>query len=132
MHFAGAFDHCAAIEGGIESLTQAEDKVANQQALCASSIFEVASGLTGLAANGYIVSQACKKTPKAQRLFAGNAEDDSFTESGSTTTWALLAAIPIASMVSFFGGLRLAKSRKTHETRSIPRTSEQEGLMEMM
>merc|ERR1712151_21239 len=77
MHFAGTFDHCAAIEGGIGDLTHAEEGVANQQALCASNIFEVVSGLTGLAANGYIVSKACE-TPKSQRLYAEGIDEEFF------------------------------------------------------
>jgi hypothetical protein len=134
MHFAGAFDDCASVKAPDGSLNT-EYQITNQQARCASDIFEVVSGLTGLAHHGYVVKGACA-APKTERLYSEYA--DGVGSSSHTMTWSLVAAIPIASLVSFFGGLRMAKSHKARQTRTVSAPqealgqSEQSGLMEMM
>jgi hypothetical protein len=131
MHFAGAFDNCASVKTPQGNLNT-QYQITNQQARCAEDIFEVVSGLTGLAHHGYLVKGACA-VPKKERLYSENAEG--LDSSSHTMTWSLVAAIPIASLVSFFGGLRLAKTHKARGTCSLSAPTgltEQQGLMEMM
>jgi hypothetical protein len=124
-HFAGAFDNCESAKGAENGLAE-EYGISNQQALCAEHILEVVSGLTGLAHNGYVTKFACA-VPKKDRLYSVNAVAADST--GHTMTWTLAAAVPIASLLSFFGGLRFAKSRKAGATRIVEHVAEDRELL---
>jgi len=105
--FAYAFNNCDLSPVGGAGL-------GNQQAGCAGAIFGLADALTGLSAHGYLVSTACKCDVKKpvrtiRRYIEGRESPESSTNSNAMT-FAIAAAIPIASVVSFISGLRYAKS----------------------
>jgi hypothetical protein len=101
--FATAFDECRLSPVGGKGAR-------NQQASCAGAIFGMVDGLTGLSAHGYLVSQACKTdVKKSLRLMETGEPIEDSTHSNSMM-FALAAAIPLAAVVSFLGGLRFGKS----------------------
>jgi hypothetical protein len=105
--FALAFDHCSLSPVGGKGPR-------NQQASCAGAIFGLTDGLTGLAAHGYLMSQACKtdveEPVKAIRRYIESNEPVEDSTTSSSMTLAIAAAIPLAAVVSFVGGMRFTKS----------------------
>jgi hypothetical protein len=101
--FATAFDECSLSPVGGKGPR-------NQQASCAGAIFGLVDGLTGLSAHGYIVSQACKTDVKKSLRLIQSTESLEDSTNSNSMMFAIAAAIPLAAVVSFFGGLRFAKS----------------------
>jgi len=122
--FANAFNNCDLSPIGGAGL-------GNQQAGCAGAIFGMVDGLTGLSAHGYIVSQSCKtdvtKPARTIRRYIESSESAEDSTNSFSMTFAIAAAIPIAAVVSFVGGLRFGKSRD-RGTRVVQATASVEEL----
>jgi len=103
--FAGAFNHCALVNGG----------TGNHNAQCASDIFGVLGGLTGLAHHGIAMARACA-APKESSKYDATGIGNGLTTSGNPLVFVFAAALPITAIVSFFVGSRLAKVRGARNT----------------
>jgi hypothetical protein len=103
---SGAFDRCD-VSHDFLGEHEGTGFPANQNAACAESIFGVVNSVAGVAHYGYQVGKECK-APKSHRLYSEHAAH----VSRSSPTLALVVALPIAAVMSFFGGLRFGKFRR--------------------
>jgi hypothetical protein len=121
VHVAAKFGEAFALAFNDCSLSPVGGKGSgNEQAECAGAIFGVVDGLTGLAAHGYIVGKKCScdatGSYKTIRRYIEGEEIPEGPTNSNSMTFAIAAAIPLAALVSFIGGLRFGK-------REVRRTS---------
>jgi len=128
-YLANAVSRCYMVDGKgdlpdmeKEDLDQAFLRPTN----CAGAIQVAIAYLNGIGALGIMMEDQCKP-PKDSRLYLDTGSDNSETATSLPTVLALAAAIPLAAVLSFIAGTKLAK--KPRVTREIMAVSEGAELL---